>query len=65
MYYIDSLPRKVYAFDFDMEKGTISKFVISQVYIPACVVYLPLHSRDFGQLLKGLPNYDRVFLSWQ
>lgn len=25
MYYIDSLPRKVYAFDFDLEAGTISK----------------------------------------
>jgi len=24
MYYIDSLPRKIYAFDFDMEKGEIS-----------------------------------------
>ena len=25
MYYIDSLPRKVYAFDFDLEAGTICK----------------------------------------
>ena len=25
MYYIDSFPRKVYAFDFDIKEGSISK----------------------------------------
>ncbi len=28
MYYIDSLPRKVYAFDFDITAGTICKLLL-------------------------------------
>lgn len=32
MYYIDSLPRKVYAFDFDLEAGTICKSTF--LYVP-------------------------------
>ena len=27
MYYIDSIPRKVFAFDFDLESGNISKLL--------------------------------------
>ena len=27
MYYIDSHPRKVYAYDFDLDSGTLSKYL--------------------------------------
>ena len=33
MYYIDSLPRKVYAFDFDIEAGTLCK-LLQNTYRP-------------------------------
>ena len=30
MYYTDSLPRQIYAYDFDVEKGNISKYVFTK-----------------------------------
>ena len=36
MFYIDSTPRKVYAFDYNMESGDISKFTHwKTLYLPA------------------------------
>lgn len=35
MYYIDSLPRKVYGFDYDSETGNISKY--ESCVIPFCM----------------------------
>lgn len=35
MYYIDSLPRKVYGFDYDIETGNISKY--ESCVIPFCM----------------------------
>ena len=31
MYYIDSIPRHVYAYDFDSTNGTISKYILSSI----------------------------------
>ncbi len=33
MYYIDTIPRKIYAFDFDIQAGTISKYLNSDLHI--------------------------------
>ena len=38
MFYIDSLPRKVYAFDFDNENGTISKYWVLNIIIPDWII---------------------------
>lgn len=37
MYYIDSTPRKVYAFDFDLNTGNISKWTSKAVPLNALV----------------------------
>lgn len=33
MYFIDSVPRKVYAFDFDLAAGTACKFCSVQIFL--------------------------------
>ena len=37
MFYIDSTPRKVYAYDYDVEAGEISELCLLQVY--KCVLF--------------------------
>lgn len=32
MYYIDSVPRKVFAFDFNINEGTISRFIVNMCF---------------------------------
>jgi sugar lactone lactonase YvrE len=41
MYYIDSFPRKIYSFDFDLENGTISNQVMKIDYLNDASLGLP------------------------